>query len=63
MNKNTRFRLSLLVKALKGQGKRTSGFKARKQPYPHVDRRSDLAWSFGYDGAGKYIGKPWGECW
>ena len=63
MNKNTRSRLKLLVHSLKKQGRRTTGFKARKTPYPQHDKRPDLAGSFGYNYTGKYVGKPWATCW
>lgn len=33
----------------------------RKQ-YPKVTHRPDLADTYGYDSKGKYIGKPWNQC-
>jgi hypothetical protein len=35
----------------------------KRKDYPKVTVRPDLAWTFGYDGSGNYVGKPWGSCW
>lgn len=63
MNKNTKARLKEHLKEQKRLGKRTSGYKARKHPYPQTTTRPDLANTSGYDSKGKYIGKPWSQCW
>ena len=62
MNGNTRTRLKWLRKALKDGDKKRSGYKRKKQPFLSQDTRPDLAGTFGYDGQGRYIGKPWNRC-
>jgi hypothetical protein len=62
MNRTTRARKEVELKTLKKLGRRTSGFKARKCDYPKNTTRTDLAGTYGYSDTGRYIGKPWGQC-